>query len=161
MSDPTIPAEALPELGTAEAAVRSCVNLISRATGQPEQLLAYWLDLYFQVRLKLEQPPAPPVQGSCREQPAAPRPPLESDEPVGISEQSQSAAPKKSPQAEAAEFKRATLARLEAALAKGIKMGDIAGGSLTDSQILSIRERKPMPITVYRELDHALDHFDF
>ena len=37
-------------LGTTEAAVRSCVSLMAAVFGQPEDLLAYWLDLYFQVR---------------------------------------------------------------------------------------------------------------
>ena len=46
---------ASPQLGTAEAAVRSCVNLISRASGQPEEALAYWLDLYYQVRAAYER----------------------------------------------------------------------------------------------------------
>ena len=40
----------LPELGSTEAAVSSVVNLISVATGKDQDLLAYWLDLYYQVR---------------------------------------------------------------------------------------------------------------
>lgn len=44
----------LPDLGTPEAAVQTCVNLISRATEQPEDRLAYWLDLYYQVRSAYE-----------------------------------------------------------------------------------------------------------
>lgn len=73
----TINAEDLPELGTSEAALCSCVNLISRATGQPEKLLAYWLDLYYQIRKMQEQPrmeghSVPPLS---REQPEASRPP--------------------------------------------------------------------------------------
>lgn len=40
----------LPALGTPEAAVQTCVNLIARATGQPETVVAYWCDLYFSVR---------------------------------------------------------------------------------------------------------------
>ena len=39
-----------PELGTTEAAVRSCVNLIALATHTDEEHLAYWLDLYYQTR---------------------------------------------------------------------------------------------------------------
>ena len=159
MSDPTIPAEALPELGTAEAAVRSCVNLISRATGQPEQLLAYWLDLYFQVRLKLEQPPVPPVQALRREQPADPRP-LEADEPVGIFEQFQPVAPKKSPQGEAAEFKRATYTRLLDARSAGVPVPRIvamAENNITEDEVRSILAAKQTPIAVYRVLAGALD----
>lgn len=44
----------LPALGTPEAAVQTCVNLIARATGQSEERLAYWLDLYYQVRSAYE-----------------------------------------------------------------------------------------------------------
>ena len=43
-----------PELGTTEAAVRSCVNLIALATHTDEEHLAYWLDLYFQTRARHE-----------------------------------------------------------------------------------------------------------
>ena len=42
-------------LGTAEAAVRSCVSLMAAVMGQREDLLAYWLDLYFQVRIAYER----------------------------------------------------------------------------------------------------------
>ena len=40
----------LPALGTAEAAVQSCVRLISSVTAQPTELMGYYLDLYYQVR---------------------------------------------------------------------------------------------------------------
>ena len=43
-----------PELGTTEAAVRSCVNLIALATHTDEKHLAYWLDCYFQLRVAHE-----------------------------------------------------------------------------------------------------------
>ena len=51
----------LPELGSARAAVQSCVSLIAGMSSQPEIVMAYWLDLYFQVRLiyEREQAPAP------------------------------------------------------------------------------------------------------
>lgn len=42
-------------LGTREAAVISCVNVIAAVTAQREELLAYWLDLYYQVRLAYER----------------------------------------------------------------------------------------------------------
>ena len=45
----------LPPLGTAEAAVQSCVSLISGMSGQPERIMAYWLDLYYQVRAAYER----------------------------------------------------------------------------------------------------------
>lgn len=43
------------ELGTPEAAVRSCVSLMASVMGQREELLAYWLDLYYQVRAVYER----------------------------------------------------------------------------------------------------------
>lgn len=48
-----------PELGTTEAAVRSCVNLIALATHTDEEHLAYWLDLYYQVRSRHEKEMTP------------------------------------------------------------------------------------------------------
>lgn len=44
----------LPELGSREAAVRSCVNLIAVATHTDEDKLAYWLDAYYQLRAAYE-----------------------------------------------------------------------------------------------------------
>ena len=41
-------------LGTTEAAVRSCVSVIAAVTAQREEVLAYWLDLYYQVRRAYE-----------------------------------------------------------------------------------------------------------
>lgn len=40
-----------PELGTKEAALKGCVDLIARMCGKPETVVRYWLDLYFQTRL--------------------------------------------------------------------------------------------------------------
>lgn len=56
MSDKT---EDRPKLGTTEAAVQSCVRLIASVAGQPEALVAYWLDLYWQVRSAYERENAP------------------------------------------------------------------------------------------------------
>ena len=39
-----------PEIGTTAAAVDSCVSVLSAVTGQREEIMAYWLDLYYQVR---------------------------------------------------------------------------------------------------------------
>ena len=47
------------ELGSAEAAVLSVVSLMAAVTGQREKYLAYWLDLYWQVRSAYEQAKAP------------------------------------------------------------------------------------------------------
>lgn len=43
-----------PEIGTPAAALESCVTLISAVTGQPETLMGYYLDLYYQVRSQAE-----------------------------------------------------------------------------------------------------------
>lgn len=43
-----------PVLGSTEAAVRACVNLIALATHTDEDHLAYWLDLYYQTRCRHE-----------------------------------------------------------------------------------------------------------
>ena len=51
--------ETRPAIGTTEAAVRSCVSLMAAVFGQREELLAYWLDLYFQVRSAYERENAP------------------------------------------------------------------------------------------------------
>ena len=42
--------ETRPAIGTAEAAVQSCVRLIASVSGQPEALVAYWLDLSYCAR---------------------------------------------------------------------------------------------------------------
>ena len=39
-----------PEIGTPEAAVQSCVNLLAKVTNIPESKLAYYLDMYYQLR---------------------------------------------------------------------------------------------------------------
>ena len=41
-------------IGTTEAAVRSCVSIMAAVTAQREEVLAYWLDLYYQVRRACE-----------------------------------------------------------------------------------------------------------
>ena len=39
--------------------MQSCVRLIASVSGQPEALVAYWLDLYWQVRNIYERENAP------------------------------------------------------------------------------------------------------
>ena len=50
-----------PDLGSTEAAVRACVNLISLATHTDEELLAYWLDCYYQLRVAHERRASTPT----------------------------------------------------------------------------------------------------
>ena len=149
----------LPELGTPVAALRSVVNLISRAVGQPEEILAYWLDLYYQVRQILEMENAaswtPPA-----EKPAEFTPP----EPSGITEQFKPFEPSKPEKATgaaaAAKFKRETLQRLQAARKDGLSTPQIvklAENNITEDQVREILDAKPVPVAVYRILAAALD----
>lgn len=43
-----------PAIGSSEAAVLTVVELIARAAQMSEQHMAYWLDLYYQVRSRHE-----------------------------------------------------------------------------------------------------------
>ena len=43
-----------PVLGTTEAAVLTCVELIARSAQMSEEHMAYWLDLYYQIRSRHE-----------------------------------------------------------------------------------------------------------
>ena len=170
------PKEEPPELGTPEAALRSCINLISRATGQPEDLLAFWLDLYYQVRRGAEAPPlflqkamniamdraaaatreqvakafGEPTQEEPPEEPPAPPPPKE--KPAKPAKDAGAAA--------AAKFKRETLQRLQAARKNGLSTPQIvklAENNVTEDQIREILDAKPVPVAVYRILAAALD----
>ena len=64
--------KAPPALGTPEAAVRSCVSLLSMLFSQPEDAVAYYLDLYYQVRCAYERADGQTPQS----QPAAATAPL-------------------------------------------------------------------------------------
>ena len=44
----------IPELGTSEAALEGCTDLIARMCGRPIGVVRYWLDAYYQVRLGYE-----------------------------------------------------------------------------------------------------------
>lgn len=46
-----IPETKAPEIGTREAALEGCVDLIARMCGKPPVIVRYWLDAYFQLRL--------------------------------------------------------------------------------------------------------------
>ena len=48
-----------PAIGSSEAAVLTVVELIARAAQMSEQHLAYWLDLYYQVRSRHERDMTP------------------------------------------------------------------------------------------------------
>lgn len=44
----------IPELGTSEAALEGCTDLIARMCGRPIGVVRYWLDAYYQLRLGYE-----------------------------------------------------------------------------------------------------------
>lgn len=56
-----------PAIGSSEAGVLTVVELIARAANMSEQHLAYWLDLYYQVRSRHETEEPDPVMGRLDE----------------------------------------------------------------------------------------------
>lgn len=74
-----------PEIGTPEAAVQSCVNLLAKVTGIQEAKLAYYLDMYYQLRDAYEAAKAEEwmeemrleraVMAACAKTPVYPDPP--------------------------------------------------------------------------------------
>lgn len=169
----------LPELGTPEAALRSVVNLIARATGQKEGLLEYWLDLYYQVRRKLDTPPlflqkamntamdhaaavAHEQMAKIFDDPPKEKPPADPPAPPPPMEKPSKPA-KDAGAAAAAKFKRETLKRLQDARSKGLSTPTIvkmAEYNITEDQVRDILDAKPVPVNVYRVLAAALDRRD-
>lgn len=174
--------EDLPELGTPEAAVESCVSLIAGMTGQPEKIVHYWLDLYFQVRLVYEreaakEPEASPALGlAVSDAPAAepgPGPDTREDPPQTPSAQQDVVMPgfTRRPGAQtgntyalaAAEFKRETSARLIRMREAGLTTATIvehSDGKLQDTTIWDILNAKRVPIESYRILAAVLDKIE-
>lgn len=75
-----------PELGSPEAAVLSCVTLMSMLFSQPEKDVAYYLDLYFQVRLAYERAKAASPE-TPEEEPEKAQPEQETESSDGTDEQ--------------------------------------------------------------------------
>lgn len=134
----------LPELGTREAAVQTCVNLISRATGKPEGVLAYWLDLYYQIRITYEAELAGAFSlGDVFDEAA----PARSETPLTKTTN------------EVAAEKRLILDRLTQARVNGVTVPQIVAagrGRITEEQIRGILEHQKYGINVYRALNRAL-----
>ena len=167
-----IEATGLPELGTPEAAVQTCVNLIARATGQSEEHLAYWLDLYYQVRSVYEDEEKRKRQlsrfrdyfvmpGQDEPKASAPEPP---EAPSGTP--SPPAEPEDSPQAHSktnaanAAFKSETRERLLQLRADGLTMArllELADGTVKEGAIRDIIDAHTVPLAVYRKLAKLLD----
>jgi len=158
----------LPELGTPEAAVQTCVNLISRATGQPEDRLAYWLDLYYQVRSAYESEEArrqqaqrdmDTIRALCRPR-MTDKPQAETPAPPAEPEGSPPEPPTPKPSAANAAFKRETRERLLQLRAEGLttaRLLEQAHGTVTEGQIRDIIDAHTVPLAVYRKLAKALD----
>lgn len=159
------------QLGTAEAAVRSCVNLIARATEQREDVLAYWLDLYYQVRLAFEieqgtvEDPQlirledlyPVIREILREQ-------FRSTAKEKLEKKSEPKAKEQAPEKEnltPSEIKKQVIAELEEARANGVTIADILNasrGMLEENVLMNILERKRAPLSAYSALHVALSH---
>lgn len=174
----TLEKKDLPELGTPEAAVQTCVNLIARATGKSEDILAYWLDLYYQVRSAYEdaehnrqlleqwrtapntyQPspgtgkPIDSVHEDIIFTTDAPAPPAE---PEG----SPPEPPTPKTSAANAAFKRETRERLLQLRADGLTMArllEMADGTVKEGAIRDIIDAHTVPLAVYRKLAKVLD----
>lgn len=148
-------------LGTAESAVRSCVSVLAAVTAQREDILAYWLDLYYQVRRAYE------IEQENEEDPRL----IRADDLYPVMreiwrEALKSTAKEKNKKKDdvneltPAEFKRQVAAELDEVRLAGVPIPAIAaasGGKITDSDILSIAEKKRMPLAVYNALHGALE----
>lgn len=145
-------------IGTAEAAVRSCVNVIAAVTAQREDQLAYWLDLYYRVRraYEIEQNNEPDPK-LCR---------VEDLYPVVrdmIRESLKTAAKEKAPRKEKetpAQLKQRILARLDVVRLAGVSVPEIAaasGGKLSEAAVMDFLERRPVAIESYKALSDALE----
>lgn len=165
----------MPALGSPEAAVQSAVNLLAKVTDVNESRLAYYLDMYYQLRcryecdkdlaslkevffpgpkLSAERPsPADPPDGGNPCEPAAPEVP-DGFEPLPLTE---------SPAAKAAAEKRRIRERFMRARENGVTVGAVrkaANGGITEESLRDIIDAKPVPVAVYRVLDKALDHLE-
>ena len=174
----------LPKLGTTEAAVRSCVSVIAAVTAQREDVLAYWLDLYYQVRCAYEaenRHEDPAVHNLIRIEDLYPLlrdmfarelksaldgkavVPLAGIQPEQPAEPEQPAAeimgPKIGVKGWAAK-KNAIRNRLLAARATGVTIPQIvqaSEGAITDSEIFKILNTQKVPFDIYRSLGAALE----
>ena len=171
--------EERPEIGSAEAAVRSCVSLMAAVTGQREEILAYWLDLYWQVRSAYERKNAP--EPEPEEDPTILR---RGDLYPVIREMMQDALrstihaeakgriekrkkPEPEPKAEEddqkisywARTKRDTLARLKAARDQGATFAQIieaADASVTEKELIRVLNAEKVPFETYKRIEAAL-----
>lgn len=169
----------MPELGSPEAAVQAAVNLLAAVTKLDERRLAYWLDMYYQLRSHYEadkahalffEPVPPDDSEDARDQTGdAPE-----DKPQAEAPEEELTAPEvpdggevspvpESPAAKAAQEKRRIRERFMQARTNGVTLGAIrktANGGITEESLRDIIESKPVPVAVYRLLDKALDQLE-
>ena len=118
------------ELGTPEAAVRSCVNLFARLFETPEEYVACYLDMYYQLRRSMEE-------ADCHTSAAALA--RNDDPPTGCAgapfnkgSQGEDGTPRaqapteKGRSAPWVKYKRGVIARIQAARARGVTYARIA-----------------------------------
>lgn len=175
-------------IGTREAAVLSCVNVIAAVTAQREELLAYWLDLYYQVRLAYEREIHPERFN------AAPAPVLpvmrpedvysavrqiwenrierrETEVPTIQSAQGADSSPSQgSPEEEPVKkpgswtlFKRRQVERLAAARARGVSYAqliEVSRGRLTEATISAALNSGKLSRGEWQDITAALDNLE-
>lgn len=128
------------EKRSAEDALRSCIELIAGMTGQPEDRVERWLDLYFKIRMMSEEPP------SGRE-----LPPKE-EKPKGKPQEEP--AQKK---ARMTQHKREVLQKLREARESGVSLQAIATASnLSIGNVISFLNGQVMTTAQYRALERGL-----
>lgn len=177
---------ALPRIGTSEAAVLACVDLIARAVQISEERVAYYLDLYYQTRSRYESENgasldtlscrlesiegkldgltvAVKVEGEAPAAEAAPDEPEKKPRRKPTPPAADQLAMKKKhvplPEEQAA-FKRETFARLTELRSRGVTVRQIeeaSDGALSDGVIRDILESKYRAFSDYRALAAALD----
>lgn len=161
----------MPALGSPEAAVQAAVNLLAKVTDVNESRLAYYLDMYYQLRCRYEaekalaslkevflagpelsaerpSPADPPDGGNPCEPDASEEPPPEVT---------------KVPAPRDTAEKRRIRERYLKARADGVTLDSIrdsASYKITEDELMKIRESLPVSIAKYRILDDALDHLE-
>ena len=144
----------MPALGSKEAALQTCVSLIARAVGQPQEIMSYILDLYYQLRRAAESTPefeqlvapgVPPAEPPAPAPKAAPAPPTKTDA------------------RKDAQFKRRARESLMSMRKAGLttkKIVEEANGNITEDQIRDIIEAKAVPMAVYQTLAATLKRLE-
>ena len=167
-----------PEIGSAEAAVRSCVSLMAAVTGQREEILAYWLDLYWQVRSAYERETAPEedptilrkgdlypairemmqdairsvIRAEAKERIEKREAPQQSEEVPAPSD----GAPKLS---HWAKTKQDVLARLTDTRDQGVTFAQIitaSDASVTEKELIRVLNAEKVPFETYKRIEAAL-----